>query len=221
MREPSVLELITSARRPVFTTFELAALSGRSASATTQALARLTRRGVLRKVRRGIWAVAGDPRASVFAVIPYLFPKDRASVSFISALLLHGILGQIPRVVTLASPVHSKTIVTSLGTFSVHRIAPVLFAGFRWYKDSGAFLIAEPEKALVDSLYLSARKKRQYGHFPELEFPRSFSFKRAREWVERIPDGRIRKNVEGKLAAIVAKRKGPGGEQGPLGAPAL
>ena len=221
MTEPSVLELITSARRPVFTTFELTALSGRSASATTQALARLARRGVLRKVRRGIWAVAGDQRASAFAVIPYLFPKDRAYVSFISALHLHGIVGQIPRVVTLASPAHSKTIVTSLGTFSVHRIAPVLFAGFRWYKDSGAFLIAEPEKALVDSLYLSARKKRQYGHFPELDFPRSFSFKKAREWVERIPDGRIRKNVEGKLAAIAAKRKGQGGGRGHLRAPAL
>lgn len=210
MTEPSVLELIASARRPVFTTFELAALSGRSASATTQALARLARRGVVRKVRRGIWMVAGDLRASAFAVIPYLFPKDRAYVSFISALHLHGIVGQIPRVVTLASPAHSKTIVTSLGTFAVHRIAPAFFAGFHWYKDSGAFLIAEPEKALVDSLYLSARKKRQYGHFPELDFPRSFSFKRARGWAARIPDGRIRKNVEGKLEAIAAKRKGQG-----------
>lgn len=210
MPERSVLEQIMSMRRPVFTTFELAALSGRSASASTQALARLARRGVVVKVRRGIWAVAGDPRASVFAVIPYLFPKDRAYVSFISALHLYGIVGQIPRVVTLASPAHTKTILTSLGTFSVHRIAPAFFAGFRWYKDSGTFLIAEPEKALVDSLYLSARKKRQYGHFPELDFPRSFSFRRAREWAARIPDGRIRKNVEGKLAAIAAERKGQG-----------
>ncbi len=208
MTESSVLELITSARRPVFTTFELAALGGRSASATTQALARLTRRGIVRKVRRGIWAVAGDPRASAFTVIPFLFAKDRAYVSFVSALHLHGIVGQIPRVVTLASPAHSKTIVTSVGTFSVHRIAPAFFSGFHWYKDSGAFLIAEPEKALVDSLYLSARKKRQFGHFPELDFPRSFSFKKARDWAARIPDARIRTNVEKKLEAIIAREKG-------------
>ncbi len=210
MSERSVLELITAARRPVFTSFELASLSGRSGSATTQALARLAERGVVRKIRRGIWMIAGDPRASAFALIPYLFPENRAYVSFISALHLHGIVGQIPRVITLASQAHSRTIETSLGTFSVHRVAPVLFTGFHWYKDTGTFLVAEPEKALVDSLYLSARKKRQYGHFPELEFPRSFSFRRAREWAERIPYGRIRKNVEGKLAAIAAKRKGQG-----------
>ncbi|MGB9004495.1 MAG: hypothetical protein WCB96_02100 [Candidatus Aminicenantales bacterium] len=131
-------------------------------------------------------------------------------MSFISALHLHGIVGQIPRIVTLASPAHSKTIVTSLGTFSVHRIAPAFFAGFRWYKESGAFLVADPEKALVDSLYLSARKKRPYGHFPELDFPRLFSFKKAREWAERIPDERIRKNVEKKLEAIIARGKGAG-----------
>jgi hypothetical protein len=129
-------------------------------------------------------------------------------VSFISALHLHGIVGQIPQVITLASPTHSKTIVTSLGTFSVHRIAPAFFAGFGWYKDSGIFLIAEPEKALVDSLYLSARKKRQYGHFPELDFPRSFSFRKARDWAARIPDVRIRRNVEKKLEAIIVREKG-------------
>jgi predicted transcriptional regulator of viral defense system len=207
MLEHSVLEIIASTRKPVFTTFDLSALSGRSASATTQTLARLAKRGVVRKVRRGIWAIAGDARASAFAVIPYLFPKGRAYVSFISALHLHGIVGQIPRVITLASPSHTRTIVTSLGTFSVHRIAPAFFAGFHWYEDTGSFLVAEPEKALVDSLYLSARKKRQYGHFPELEFPRSFSFERARAWVAKIEDRRIRKNVEDKLAAITEKRK--------------
>ena len=208
MSRPSVLKFIASGRKPVFTTFEMAALSGRSASATTQALARLEKQGVVLKVRRGIWAAVGDERLSAYAVIPYLFPKNRAYVSFISALHLYDIVEQIPRVITLASPSHTKTIRTRLGTFSVHRIAPSFFAGFRWYKDGGRFLIAEPEKALVDSLYLSSRKKKQYGHFPELNFPRSFSFKRAREWAGRIPDVRIRKNVEKKLAAIIDGRRG-------------
>lgn len=202
MPERTVIGLIASGRRPVFSTFEMASLTGKSASATTQALSRLEKRGIVLKVKRGIWAISGDGRLSAFAVIPYLIPKDRAYVSFISALHLYDIVEQIPRVITLASPAHSKTIVTSLGTFSVHRIAPSFFAGFRWYKDSGPFLIAEPEKALVDSLYLSARKQRQFGHFPELHFSRSFSFKRAEAWVKRISDSRIRKNVAGKLQAI-------------------
>lgn len=208
MLRRSVLADIQRIRRPIFTTFELARLSDRSASATTQALRHLEKQGVVEKIYRGIWGLAGSERLSAASVIPFLFPRTRAYVSFISALHLYDIVEQIPRVITLASPSHTKTIRTRLGTYSVHRIAPSFFAGFRWYKDEGRFLIAEPEKALVDSLYLSSRKKRQYGHFPELHFPRTFSFRRAREWAGRIPDVRIRKNVEKKLAAIIEGRRG-------------
>jgi len=208
MLRRSVLADIQRIRRPIFTTFELARLSERSASATTQALRHLEKQGVVEKIRRGIWALAGSERLSAASVIPFLFPRTRAYVSFTSALHLYDIIEQIPQVMTLASPSHTKTIRTRLGTYSVHRIAPSFFAGFRWYKDEGRFLIAEPEKALVDSLYLSARKKRQYGHFPELHFPRTFSFRRAREWAGRIPDVRIRKNVEKKLAAIIEGQRG-------------
>jgi len=208
MLRRSVLADIQRIRRPIFTTFELARLSERSASATTQALRHLEKQGVVERICRGIWGLAGSERLSAASVIPFLFPRTRAYVSFTSALHLYDIIEQIPQVMTLASPSHTKTIRTRLGTYSVHRIAPSFFAGFRWYKDEGRFLIAEPEKALVDSLYLSARKKRQYGHFPELHFPRTFSFRRAREWAGRIPDVRIRKNVEKKLAAIIEGQRG-------------
>ncbi|HEX9933886.1 MAG TPA: hypothetical protein VGB38_01715 [bacterium] len=208
MLRRSVLADIQRIRRPIFTTFELARLSERSASATTQALRHLEKQGVVEKICRGIWGLAGSERLSAASVIPFLFPRTRAYVSFTSALHLYDIIEQIPQVMTLASPSHTKMIRTRLGTYSVHRIAPSFFAGFRWYKDEGRFLIAEPEKALVDSLYLSARKKRQYGHFPELHFPRTFSFRRAREWAGRIPDVRIRKNVEKKLAAIIEGQRG-------------
>jgi predicted transcriptional regulator of viral defense system len=208
MLRRSVLADIQRIRRPIFTTFELARISERSASATTQALRHLEKQGVVEKIYRGIWGLAGSERLSAASVIPFLFPRTRAYVSFTSALHLYDIIEQIPQVMTLASPSHTKTIRTRLGTYSVHRIAPSFFAGFRWYKDEGRFLVAEPEKALVDSLYLSARKKRQYGHFPELHFPRTFSFRRAREWAGRIPDVRIRKNVEKKLAAIIEGGRG-------------
>ncbi len=84
----------------------------------------------------------------------------------------------------------------------MHRIAPSFFKGFDWYKRGGNFLIAEPEKALVDCLYLSVRKKKQFGYFPELRFPKNFSFKKARGWAEEIPDKRLRISVLGKLKAI-------------------
>ena len=131
--------------------------------------------------------------------MPFLLPKNRSYVSFISALHLYGIIEQIPQVITLASTIHTKTISTKIGTFIIHQILPAFFDGFDWYRKTGDFLIAEPEKALIDSLYLSARKKKQFRYFPELFFPKSFSFKKAKGWAGKIPDVRIRSYVKKKL----------------------
>lgn len=68
-------------------------------------------------------------------------------------------------------------------------------------------MIAEPEKALVDCLYLSACKKRQYGYFPELHFPRSFSFKKVKDWIKKIPNSKISANVKKKLNKILQQKE--------------
>lgn len=188
--------------RSVFTTHELTAVSGKSSSTIVQCLNRLVEQGLLIKVYRGVWAEAGAKGVSAFEIIPCLFPRGRVYVSFITALNLHGIVEQIPQVVTLASSAHSKTIHTKLGVFSVHQIAPAIFKGFDWYKGEGSFLIADPEKALIDSLYLSSRKKKQFGHFPELHFPKEFSFKKALRWVEHIPEKKIRLYVLERLKRL-------------------
>jgi predicted transcriptional regulator of viral defense system len=168
----------------------------------TQALNYLARQGLIFKVYRGVWAEAGAARVSPYMVVPFLFPRQRAYVSFVSALHLHGIIEQIPQVITLASTLHTKTLKTTVGVFGVHRIAPYFFKGFDWYKGSGSFLIAEPEKALVDSLYLSACRKRQFGYFPELHFPKTFSFRKADGWAKTIANAMVRINVRRKLADL-------------------
>jgi predicted transcriptional regulator of viral defense system len=140
----------------IFTTHDAALSSGRSLSAVTQSLGNLARDGLLVKIHRGIWMQEGREGAGPYAVIPHLFPRHRAYVSFVSALHLHGIIEQIPQITTLASTAHPRIMRTKLGVFQTHHIAPSFFKGFDWYKGSGSFLIAEPEKALVDCLYLSA-----------------------------------------------------------------
>lgn len=206
MPKISVLAAIKKLRRQVFTTSEVAACCGGTPSNTIQALNHLAREGVVLKIARGIWGLdIGTSRISQYSLIPFLLPRGRVYVSFISALHLHGIIEQIPQAVTLASTAHTKTIRTKLGVFYLHKISPSFFKGFDWYKGDGNFLIAEPEKALLDCLYLSARRKKQFGHFPELRFPKSFSFKRAREWAKEITDPKIRSCVNRGLERI----KGP------------
>jgi predicted transcriptional regulator of viral defense system len=198
----SIIAYIKQLKRPFSTTRELAMLSGSSLSNTTQKLNNLEKSGLIFKVARGIWAETGNERLSPYSLIPFLLPKHIAYVSFVSALNLYGIIEQIPQVITLASTIHTKKIHTGIGTFIIHQITPALFNGFDWYRGSGSFLIAEPEKALIDSLYLSTRKKNQFTYFPELFFPESFSFKRAGEWAEKIPDLRIRSGVKRKLLIL-------------------
>lgn len=188
--------------RPVFTTHEIAAVSGKSPSTVVHSLRRLAKQGLIVKIYRGVWAEPGVRTLSPFEMIPHLFPRRRVYVSFITALHLHGIVEQIPRVITLASMAHTSVLRTEAAVYSVHQISPALFDGFDWYKGEGPFLIAEPEKALFDSLYLSSRKKKQFGSFPELDFPPDFSFKKAGRWVRRIPEKRIRQYVMEKLETI-------------------
>ncbi|MBU1366937.1 MAG: hypothetical protein KKE55_05885 [Candidatus Omnitrophica bacterium] len=96
-----------------------------------------------------------------------------------------------------------------MGVFSFHQLTPKFFSGFNWYnaclpdrQGSGKFMIAEPEKALVDSFYLSACRKKQFGYFPELFFPKSFSFKKVKQWALCIPDPKIRAHVFKKITAL-------------------
>ncbi|MBD3271699.1 MAG: winged helix-turn-helix transcriptional regulator, partial [Elusimicrobia bacterium] len=173
-----ILKYIKQINKPVFSTRQLASISGKSLSTTTQALGKLERNGIVQKIYRGIWTEVTTHHVSPFSVIPLLFPTGRVYVSLLSALHLYGIIEQIPQVIQLASTIHTKIIRTRLAVFSIHQISSRFFIGFDWYKDSADFLIAQPEKALADCLYISAYKGKKLRHFPELHFSRDFSFEK-------------------------------------------
>src|SRR3989338_1136049 len=151
MKKQSILPFIKKINRLIFTTAELSAISGKSLSATVQSLNHLEKQGVILKIYRGIWAEANES-LSAYGIIPFLFPRHQAYLSFIGALHVYGIIEQIPQVITVASISHTKEIATKLGVFSVHQISHNFFKGFDWHKKKGDFLIAEPEKALIDCL---------------------------------------------------------------------
>jgi hypothetical protein len=214
MSGKTTIEVLHRLGRPVFTTREIALLRKASLSSASQTLSRLAEKAVVQRVVPGVWRLPHEAAFSPFAVVPYLTLGNRAYISFLSALHLHGIIEQIPQVIYAATTGHSRTIRTPVGTYSFHTIHPRFFSGFDWYGPRRDFLIAQPEKALVDSLYVSSRKGRQFGSFPELCFPKSFSFRRAFGWVERIPDKRIRGHVRRKLEILQAAAKNGGEKAG-------
>ncbi|MBN1822917.1 MAG: type IV toxin-antitoxin system AbiEi family antitoxin domain-containing protein [Endomicrobiales bacterium] len=207
MPRTSVIKYIKQMNRPVFSTRELSGVSGKSPSAVTQALNHLEKHGVVKKLYRGVWAETAPAPLSPYALIPHLFGGARVYVSFLSALRLHGIIEQIPQDITLASTSHTKKVKTAYGVFVVHQIAPEFFFGFDWHKGTGGFLVAEPEKALADSLYLFTRKKKQYGHFPELNLKKPFDTAKAKKYINRIPDENARKSALMKFEEVLRQNE--------------
>ena len=123
---------------------------------------------------------------SPHSLVPLLAGGHRAYVSLISALHLHGLIEQIPLVIFAVTTGPTRVRKTSVGTYSYHRIHPRLFEGFDWYGKRQDFLVATPEKAVVDSFYLSSRRGKRFGSFPEIDLQARFSFKRAIEFAKRI-----------------------------------
>jgi hypothetical protein len=110
------------------------------------------------------------------------------------------------RVITVASTAHSKRIRTPIGFYVIHQLSPDFFHGCDWNAGK-EYLIATPEKALVDCLYLASRKGRQYAHFPELDLDR-ISKEKTMAWTAKIRDARIRQAVSAMARGIFQKQRG-------------
>jgi predicted transcriptional regulator of viral defense system len=180
---------------PVIDTADAAAALELSASATTKTLSRLAHAGLITAVRQGTWWVEGE-------VDPYRLPEHLTApldsyLSLQTALHLHGMIEQIPSVLYAVSLARTQRIVTRVGTFSIHHIAPEVFGGYQ-ETDRGAKL-ASPEKALFDFAYLSAGRSRLFTSLPELEVPRGFRRKELARWVTKISSERSRTITQRKL----------------------
>ena len=158
-------------RAPVVTTGEAAAALHVSDSSASRTLRTLTERGLLRRIRQGIWLVAPDapPPGSIIGELTRPFP---AYVSFQSALAMRGAIDQIPREITIASLGKPRRIRTTLGTYRVHHLPPALFGGS---EERGGVALATAEKALFDSCYVACASGHPDRRLPELDLRASFS----------------------------------------------
>lgn len=201
MNAAKAFGLLRALATPAFTTSDAAARLGLSVAAASKTLDRLRAAGLARFIRRGLWTVQETLEPLVLA--EYLTAPHPAYVSLQTALHLHGMIEQIPAVIYVVSLARSHRIRTTLGTFSVHRVAPEFFGGFDVLRRSGA-KVATPEKALLDVLYLSGGRSRLFAALPELELPRRLRLDRARAWIKKIPSARLRTLVSRRLDALGA-----------------
>jgi predicted transcriptional regulator of viral defense system len=183
---------------PVFTTREAATLWRGAQTSASRRLGELEKAGLLKRIQRGLWAL--DPEIDPRVVGPYLTAPLPAYVSLFSALAEHGMIEQIPRQITLVSLARPRRILTSLGVYEVHQLAPELFGGFAGTGETG--YLARPEKALFDLVYVRAAAATT-AYLPELSLPERFERSELTYWTGRIEDKRLRTLVSRRLRELV------------------
>lgn len=181
---------------PAFTTRQAAAAARVGVDQASRDLARLARLDLITRVTRGVWADTRSPRFSAYAVVPPLLalsgPDSAGYVSLLSALSLHGMIQQVPRLIhVVGSRRARRTRRTAVGTYRFHLMRRDLVGGFVLH-ESGTFSLATPAKALFDTLYLSVRKGARYAHLPEVVLPVGFRHSELAGWIARIESAPLR-----------------------------
>ena len=189
--------------KPVVTTGDVAVRLRTTLSAASRILGRLESSGLVTALRRGLWSLRSD--IEPLALPELLTVPFPAYVSLQSALYFHGMISQVPQVIFVTSLGRTRRVATSIATYSIHRLVPEFFGGYRT-DPSQEVKMATPEKALLDFLYLAAARSRLFARLPELELPRGFSIRKCRHWIARIPAAYRRKMVTDRLKAILASQ---------------
>ena len=205
MTTVDALARLTAMGEPAFETADAAVRLGLSNAHASAMLARLAAARLVVRLRRGLWAF--PVRVDALSLAGRLTAPLPAYVSLQSALFFHGMISQVPRVTYAVSLARTRRFTTPMGTVSIHHVAPGFFFGFEEAGRQGA-LVASPEKALVDFLYLAPARSMLFRALPELELPRGFSLRRARVMAERITSESRRTMVSRSLDRAARNRLG-------------
>lgn len=114
-------------------------------------LSRLTRGNILQKIERDKYLLAGGS-VHDFSLANFLY--EPSYVSLETALNFYGILPQFPYEISSVTPKKPTTKTLNGKTYRFVRLKQTLFWG---YDAAPGFLIAHPEKALLDLLYLQSK----------------------------------------------------------------
>lgn len=144
----------------IFTPLEFGSILNLPGYKTKYFLEKFTREGLLLRLKKGIYGLKTDlPSEEEIANRVY----RPSYLSFEYALAYYNILPEMPYAVTSATTKPTRTFTIDSKTFSYFSIKKNAYTGYMLTKtEKKSFLIAEPEKALVDYLYFVAIGKKPF-----------------------------------------------------------
>lgn len=135
----------------IFSARDIQALFGVSSISASFLLHRYNKTGFIVRIKRGCY-VFPDAIPPELYIANKLYGPSYISCEF--ALSYHGIIPETVYEITSVSTKATRQFETQGKIYSYHRIKKSIFTGYLVAKQQGfSFLIADPEKALVDTLY--------------------------------------------------------------------
>ena len=155
MNQKSFITKIKALRKDVFGVRDVKLLFPEEAGYVSTILKRLKEAGVIIAVIRGFYRLPDTTFEIEKVATTVLYPSY---ISFESALSKFGIINQGLFGLTLATTRHSKRLRIAEVICEYSQLKPKLFFGFKLL--NGVY-VAEPEKAVLDTLYLVSLGKRE------------------------------------------------------------
>ena len=142
---------------PIFSSSHLAALTNNEQVLRNQ-LARWRSQGLVLRLKKGLYVLNKEDR-KINPSRPFI-ASQLLSPSYLSteyALSFYGLIPERVEDVTSVTTKKTTTFRNDFGTFHYQHIDVACFVGFKETKDENGFpfFIAEPEKGIVDFLYLN------------------------------------------------------------------
>lgn len=142
-------------KMPIFYTYQVVRLfESESKNLINTQLSRMVKRGDLVRLKRGVYRLA-EAEVDELVLASWLYKPSYISLE--SVLQMMGVIPEVVGKVTSVTTVTSKEVKTGEGVFLYSKIAKELFFGYKKARDekSGLYYnLAEPEKALLDWIYI-------------------------------------------------------------------
>ncbi len=137
-----------ASKRSVFSVQQLSNLISKPRATSTVYLSRLVKKELATKVMKGTISFVDD----TFVIATQLV--EPSYISLDSALLFHEIIRQVPREIECVTSKNSLRY-DRMGII-YHKIPERLLFGYQRHAKSGSYIfVAEPEKAVIDGIYLN------------------------------------------------------------------
>ena len=151
MKQVKALQTLQASGKRIFSSADLQKiLQVEDANYSHVQASRLVKEGIIERVKRG-WYVLASNRPSEFELANSFYAPSYVSLE--SALNFYGILVQSPQEVTSVTTNLAKKIDAGGKRYSYAHLDQKYYSG---YERGDGFLIASPEKALIDTMFFVA-----------------------------------------------------------------